>query len=752
VISLRYLIALMAALSLLGTFHGMARAQAWQTFIRTREFTALLAEDDAVWGATAEAGLLRWDRALERFDVIRREPGSIADNKLSSLALDRSGRLWVGTRGSGASRRSVDGARWDVVNELDGLPSDSVSVLEAVGDTVWIGTTAGIALWNGREVTGSLPDGITLSFDTTFANPSVTGLVMRGDELWVSTRAGVGMAHVSTLLSDWRPVSQGLAVVDVQELASNGPDIFAHAAGVVYRWRDDLLRWEPEPGAGVVHNLTDTRNVVVAAGESGAFRWVHTATDSSWSPISGAPAAPASAGDDPEITLAPDGRAFAALGEIFYAETGTPGLWTQHPAPDGPPGNNLIQLGLEGPRVYVTTQSQGIGRFDGRTWRHWPPVACSGAECDTTFMHGGQAVGLLVDREGRKWVASWSQALSSFDDSVSPPQFTHHVVATDLDSRKRTWVITATYDSSGGHWFGMDSPLVPDVDPIGLEYYDSTGTYVRNFQSSTSSMSGNFVHGLTVTNNPPNGRLWVGYDGEGLDFVNLPATGDDFHQIDATRGLGVRGLAAFGDSVWLVTATQLWRFSSTATWGSLPVERIAVGGGQAQLGVKPLAVGPDGRVWVGTMAGLRSFGPGAARDSFTIANSPLPHDEVRAVAVDAVTGAVWMTTAGGLARFDPSFTPPAPPPLASLKVRVYPNPSQITGLGLQLRLDGDATSYRGEVYDLAGRRLRRFSVAANKALIWDGRDDTGRLVEPGIYFVRVEAGGRAAVARLALLR
>jgi ligand-binding sensor domain-containing protein len=86
---------------------------AWQTFIRAGEFTALLADDDQVWGATADAGLARWDRAAARFEIIRRQPGAIASNHLTAIARDRSARLWVATDGAGVSRRSADGRRWN---------------------------------------------------------------------------------------------------------------------------------------------------------------------------------------------------------------------------------------------------------------------------------------------------------------------------------------------------------------------------------------------------------------------------------------------------------------------------------------------------------------------------------------------------------------------------------------------------------------------------------------------------------------
>ena len=47
--------------------------------------------------------------------------------------------------------------------------------------------------------------------------------------------------------------------------------------------------------------------------------------------------------------------------------------------------------------------------------------------------------------------------------------------------------------------------------------------------------------------------------------------------------------------------------------------------------------------------------------------------------------------------------------------------------------------------------LRRFE-SANGAAFWNGRDREGRIVPPGIYLARIEAGGLTKTARIALLR
>jgi hypothetical protein len=658
------------------------------------------------------------------------------------------------------SRRSSDGRHWDLVDQLDGLPSDTVQVLEANGDTVWIGTSRGVALWNGREISGALPDGITESFDTTFASVSVTGLAQLGDSLWLSTRRGIGLAHLSAQLTDWRPMNAGLTATDVKAFASDGASLFAQVGGEVYRWRQDLAQWQSEPGAGVVHRLTDTQDVVLAAGESGAFRWRLSATDSGWTALPGAPAASPSDGSDPEITLAEDGVAFAALAESLFEAPAVSGPWLIHPLPAGPPGNDLLQVAIDGARVYVTTNLSGIARYDG-TWRVWPQVPCAGLECDTTFYWPKAALGMFIDATGRKWVGCWSLALDSFLDTPADRTFTHHVIGTGDDhdaDTQRTWMICGAQDSLGWRWLGTDTANSDVVGPIGIEVYDPGLVPRRIYDQSNSEMSGILVRGLTVTSNR---RLWVGYDPGGLDFVTGPPDSAHFNHLPITDGSlpgfeslrSVRGLACYGESLWVVTNNEVWRFNDAATVLSRPAQNpLLLRGGMSTLAVKPLATGLDGAVWVATAGGLRVFRPGGAIDSFTTLNSPIPNDDVRAVAVDPSSGVVWATTAGGLARFDPAYVTPPPPPLPSLSARVYPNPALLTGLGIQLRIAGDAAIYSGRIYDLSGRRVRTIRDVPNGAIVWDGRDEDGRLMRPGIYFLRVEAGGRSVVARVALIQ
>ena len=73
-----------------------------------------------------------------------------------------------------------------------------------------------------------------------------------------------------------------------------------------------------------------------------------------------------------------------------------------------------------------------------------------------------------------------------------------------------------------------------------------------------------------------------------------------------------------------------------------------------------------------------------------------------------------------------------------------PNPFRMsTSIPYQLASEG---SVELEICDVTGRRVRRWDAASpgvgRHSFLWDGRDDAGRVVPSGTYFVRMMVGGR----------
>lgn len=84
-----------------------------------------------------------------------------------------------------------------------------------------------------------------------------------------------------------------------------------------------------------------------------------------------------------------------------------------------------------------------------------------------------------------------------------------------------------------------------------------------------------------------------------------------------------------------------------------------------------------------------------------------------------------------------------------------PNPFTVE-TGIRFSLPG-ASSARLTFYDVRGRKVRRLEGEEElgggvHGLLWDGRDDRGRELPSGVYFYKLEAGGRERTRKAILVR
>lgn len=719
---------------------------AWSTYLRMNTCNAVLALRDTVWFATGEAGLVRYVRSTDTFGSITREPGGLASNALTALAYDRSGRLWVGTPGKGVSRLSADGAAWDLFNAFDGLPSDSVTSLTSDGDTVFVGTTRGLTLWDGAQAS-SIPD---LGTPSPFRSDFVTGVAVVHDSVFVATTDGMYVALFSQQLATWANIDAGLTNTNIVTLATDGHEVFALSSGNTNRWSMTSKTWGVAAGQGPVKNLRGQFGLLLCTTPTGLWYW-HT---NRWDPLPGSPVTDGTTDGGVECGSDPARVAIATKGGKIMLQ-GASSFTTL--VPPGPVGNNVQNMVVDGSRLWMNTFSEGIARYDGSAWLNYPADVSRPANQDTAFLYSAFAFTLQKDVLGRKWFSTWDAAIERVDDSGPRPVITHVVVSpgsnNPLSLHTLGW--SSTIDDQGYLYIGGDTPDRGGREPIGIDVYDMDGNRVANWNSSNDSLADNQVRALAYS--PRSGVLWAGFPGGGVSYIELANVSRPGSLPRVTKvNLGsnaisdIFGIVAHGDSIWALSTGGLLRIRGASH--SL-VSQSAIPAAPAPRGaVHPLEVSPDGSVWVASVNGVRHYKVGGGAEDFTAANSPLADDEVRAVVADPVTGVVWFGTASGLNRYDPHYTPPAPPKLSGLSLNLYPNPVSLTAMGMDLRLKGNGTSYAGEVLDIRGRIVRRFTVAANDRAFWDGRDGDGRLVDPGIYFVRARSGGREATSRIAVLR
>ena len=101
--------------------------------------TALLPDGDSMWAGTYDSGLLRADRTGAWHTVV---PGAWVNP--NAMVLTRTG-VAIGTMGDGLLLYDTASNQWQRLTSAGGLPSDDVTALRPAGDTLWVGTRAGIA-------------------------------------------------------------------------------------------------------------------------------------------------------------------------------------------------------------------------------------------------------------------------------------------------------------------------------------------------------------------------------------------------------------------------------------------------------------------------------------------------------------------------------------------------------------------------------------------------------------------------------
>jgi hypothetical protein len=106
----------------------------------------------------------------------------------------------------------------------------------------------------------------------------------------------------------------------------------------------------------------------------------------------------------------------------------------------------------------------------------------------------------------------------------------------------------------------------------------------------------------------------------------------------------------------------------------------------------------------------------------------------------------------GLVRSTVEVSPPTTPAVTRLELAV-PSPFNI-GTPIRFALTHDVRVTLS-VIDVAGSRVRclvpgEARVSGRHEIEWDGRDDRGLRVSPGIYFIRLEASGEVRAAKIVL--
>jgi len=109
-----------------------------------------------LWIGTESSGLRQFDPATGQLSIYRHDrglPGTLSDNRVNSVHIDRSGTMWVGTQ-NGLNRFDAHTGGFSALTQRDGLPGNAVGcILEDKAGSLWMSTNNGVARFNPQSGT-----------------------------------------------------------------------------------------------------------------------------------------------------------------------------------------------------------------------------------------------------------------------------------------------------------------------------------------------------------------------------------------------------------------------------------------------------------------------------------------------------------------------------------------------------------------------------------------------------------------------
>jgi len=678
-------------------------------------------------------GVVTIDPSSGSIAKILASPGGLPSNRVLSLEVSPSGMLWAGTADQGIGRLRPDGTFRRPLSSFDGLPSDRVQALYTRGDSVWVGTSAGVALFTESPGTGQI--GLTRAFTNASTSGALAGDDVRAflqvqDTLWVATTAGLS----SFAGGAWQNRTPSLSL-STTSLALHADTLWAATSLGPYRYEGGVFQPMNSGHSFASQVLVESPLGFFSGSPAlGVYRYAAGA----WQSVStGLPTPGVSSLRD-----GPDGALWAGTsGGAARLRSGS-SAWEPHRS-DGPLVNGTQRAVTDSRGVWFTTGNDFPGgtargvvlHFDGASWS-----ALTGRTTGFAFQET-DAFGILSDSNERIWIGHCCA------DGTPRPRIDRYDPATGI------WDLPSAYNI-----------LAFAQSPSGLVYAGSSehenGVYVFDGQSGalldslTPANSGIRSNNLRSVRFDSAGKGWFGTAFNGLDVWDgrgtLTHADDVWVHYAAKPDNQVSSIAVLDPlAAWIGTALGAGRIEN-GTFGRLltvaPPPSLG-GPGLPSAQVNDLALDTNGNLWIGTSSGLaRADASGGGRIEVFTTEQGLVDDDIRALAWDAARGVLWVGTAHGISRVVPSG---AGAPGITDKAFVYPNPSRAQGT---LRIGGIQNALTGEVFDLAGNLVHRFRCDPAQNEIWDLRAESGEPAPSGVYLIVLHDKTRSKTLRAAVVR
>lgn len=406
------------------------------------------------------------------------------------------------------------------------------------------------------------------------------------------------------------------------------------------------------------------------------------------------------------------------------------------------PTEPLINIAAYG--NHVTAQSsKGFNVLKERGFEYRPLFIYYSEELITRSLRN-----MVMDDRGNAYIGSWGQGLDRITPAGELTTFTGRDSCLFPILPNYYVVHTLSDPYKGGLWLGMF--INEFASSHQMAFFDMQDNSFTCFDNANQGHSPRVIEILD------DGVVAVGSDA-GLflfQYQTRPTTLKLWKSVKATGDVkdtwGVKRDAF--RRLWFLQGGKLGYVDSIETRGAAEIEPNKLESFEGKE-CHVLAQDPALGLWAGCENGLFRIVPEfSARDTRITRYSQedgLLSNVIYDVAVDAVTGMVWAVTNRGVSRFEGGVTKPKTS-LESFKV--YPNPFRKEHRFVVF----DQLPPSAEVW-IHGQDGQVVRTLHSRDLVgfqahWDGNNDAGRPVKPGVYLWSVKAGAQSKQGRVIVAR
>ncbi len=721
----------------------------WKNYSDMKNIESIAVSDSAIIGATDGGGFL-YNISTNSSKTFHKTDG-LNGVSLTSVTTDNFGKVWFGSSSGVIDVYNPETNDFKTILDIynSDKSSKKINSLSSSGDTIIVSTDFGISLINANNY---------FFFDTFFkfgnfpANIKVNSS-LKTSVLYACTDQGAAIQKTgATNLSapeSWNvyTTSDGLPSNNIRKIVSfNGSIIAATATGLASFNGTSWLSYIPDLNNMFINDiyvkgdslLILANNKYVFLQQSNVLTQILFAQDYSLSTINYSTLAGILVGTNKGILKLNDNS-------FIY--------------PNGPQANLFPSMAVDANGSLWSASGSdvsGIGfyKFDGTNWSNYN--TSNTPELPTNFYHT-----VYVSPDNTIYLGSWGQGFITISSDGTITNYNGQNTGMQGINTNADFLVIDGFgiDSKNNLWVlnhgAIDRKILSMQTPEKLWTHFSVPSTGTQYNDKYFNLAIDQYNTKWFCSQAQSSRQGLYYFNEGN---STSSTQDDVYGFITTPDIQNNFVSSIqvdrrGD-VWVGTSLGVNIITNTysITTGSPKLVITSVFSLRQQT-VTALAVDPLNQKWIGTNQGLILVNSDGTSLLATLntTNSPLPSDQITSLAIDENTGRVYVGTDKGLTSF---VTTAIKPVEAFNELTIYPNPLLLNGNSNLVTIDGLIRDTDIKILTISGKLVKEYSSPGGRVAVWDGRDDFGKLVPSGVYFIVAfdKEGNSVAKGKIAVLR